>query len=93
MLIMYFNDLRDKGIKVNPEDTLWIDLFVNHVKENKLLSDLTIRAALVRTLEVINQGQSTKDVIELLRKFDIDYTPIDAEYLARLNEYNELFKK
>ena len=93
MMTTYFNALRDKGIKVNPEDTIWIDLFVRYVIKNKLMNREKLQLVLDRTLEVIKPGQTSKDVVELLKKFDIDYTPIDEKYLQRLNEYSELFKQ
>ena len=92
MLIMYFNALRDKGIKVNPEDTLWINIFADYVLKNDLISDALLNLALNRTLEVLTVNQTSKDVVALLKKFKIDYSPIDEKYLKELQRYNEIFK-
>ena len=91
MMTTYFNTLREHDIKVYPEDTLWIDIFIRHVLKNKLMDREKIQLVLDRTLAVIKPGQTSKDVVDLLKKFDIDYTPINEEYLQKLNEYNELF--
>ena len=93
MMTTYFNALREKKITVNSEDTIWIDLFARYVIKNKLMNREKLQLVLDRTLEVIKPGQTSKDVVELLKKFDIDYTPIDEKYLQRLNEYSELFKQ
>lgn len=89
----YFNILREHDIKVYPEDTLWIDIFVRYVIDNKIMPRKKIVAALDRTIEVLSKNQSSKDVVALLKKFDIDYKPIDEYYEKRLQEYNEIFKK
>ena len=89
----YFNALRDKGIKVNPEDTLWINTFVDYVTKNNLISIDKLNLALDRTLEVLTKNQTSKDVVNLLRKFNIDYTRIDERYLETLKRYNEIFQK
>ena len=87
----YFNALREHDINVYPEDTLWIDIFIRYVIKNKLMDHEKIQLVLDRTLVVIKPGQTSKDVVDLLKKFDIDYTPINEEYLKKLNEYIELF--
>ena len=93
MMTTYFNILREHDIKVYPEDTLWIDIFVRYVIEKKIMPREKIVAALDRTIEVLSKNQSSKDVVALLKKFDIDYKPIDEYYEKRLQEYNEIFKK
>lgn len=89
----YFNILREHDIKVYPEDTLWIDIFARYVIDNKLMPREKLVAALDRTIEVLSKNQSSKDVVALLKKFDIDYKPIDEYYETRLQEYKEIFKK
>lgn len=89
----YFNILREHDIKVCPEDTLWIDIFVNYVIDNKLMPREKLVAALDRTIQVLSKNQTSKDVVNLLKKFDIDYKPIDERYEKRLQEYNAIFKK
>ena len=91
MMMNYFNDLREHGIIVNSDDTLWIDIFCNYVIENNILKKTTVNKALHKTLKILNEGQTTKDVINLLRKFDIDYRPIDEKYQAAIKKYKELF--
>ena len=93
MIINYFNDLREHGIVVVQEDTCWIDTFCNYVLKNKVLSEATLERALKRTLKVLSAGQTTKDVIDLLRKFDIDYEPIDAAYQEAEKEWNQILGK
>lgn len=90
-MINYFNDLREHGIIVDQDDTLWIDIFCNYVIENQILSKATVSKALHKTIEILSKGQTTKDVIDLLRKFNIDYEPIDKKYQEEIQKFNELF--
>ncbi len=93
MITNYFNDLRDNGIIVIPDDTCWIDTFVNYVLKNKLISHDKLKRALERTIKVLSKGQTTKDVIDLLRKFNIDYQPIDALYQEKINNWKKILGK
>ena len=88
----YFNDLREHGIEVIQEDTCWIDIFCNYILKNKIMSHDKLQRTLKRTVEILSEGQTTKDVIELLRKFDIDYQPIDAAYEESTKEWDEILK-
>ena len=90
MITNYFNDLRNKGIEVIQEDTCWICCFTTYVLENKILSKDVINRTLNKTIQVLEKGKTTKDVIALLRKFDIDYQPIDELYELSLTEWKEI---
>ena len=86
----YFNDLRAKGIEVRQNDTIWIDIFCGYVLKKKLITPDQLNKALHKTVDVLKKGQSTADAIDLLRKFDIDYTPIDKQYEISLTKWKEL---
>lgn len=86
----YFNDLRAKGIEVRQNDTIWIDIFYGYVLKKKLITPDQLNKALHKTVNVLKKGQSTADAIDLLRKFDIDYTPIDKQYEISLTKWKEL---
>lgn len=90
MITNYFNDLRDKGIKVIQEDTCWIDIFCGYVLKNNLIKPDILERTLLKTVKVLKKGQSTKDVIALLRKFDLDFTPIDEKYNESMKEWAEI---
>ena len=88
----YFNELRKKGIVVIQADTVWLDAFLYYVIKNKLLPLKTLRAALNKTLCVLHEGQTSTDAINLLKKFDINYDPIEKIYQERLKEWEEILK-
>lgn len=89
-MINYFNALRDKGIEVKQEDTVWLDAFLFYVLKNNLIHHKTLRAALDKTIVVLKEGQTSTDAINLLKKFDIDYEPIEKLYQERLKEWEEI---
>ena len=89
----YFNDLRDHGIEIIQKDTCWIDIFCRYVLEKKLISHDTLCRTLQKTLKVLSKGQTTKDVIDLLRKFNIDYSPIDKIYNQRKAEWDAILSE
>lgn len=86
----YFNKLREKGIVVIQADTVWLDAFLYYVIENNLIHHKTLRAALDKTINVLKEGQTSTDAINLLKKFDIDYEPIEKLYQERLKEWEEI---
>ena len=90
MMINYFNSLRDKGVEIIQEDTVWVDVFLFYVIDNNLISLKTLRAALDRTVELLKQGQTSTDAINLLKKFNIDYEPIEKLFQERLKEWKEI---
>ena len=90
MIMNYFNDLREHGIEVIQEDTCWIDTFCSYVLKNNLMTPDTLERTLRKTVKVLKEGHTTKDVISLLRRFDIDYTPIDEQYEISLTKWKEI---
>ena len=89
-MINYFNELRAKGIEVKQEDTVWLDTFLHYVLEHNLLHHKTLRAALDKTIVVLNKGQTSTDAINLLKKFNFDYEPIEKLYQERLKQWEEI---
>lgn len=88
--INYFNSLRANGVTVYPKDTIWIDAFITVVNKKKLIQPKVLEQALKKSLSILKEGNTSADAIALLKKFNIDYTPIEEHYQISLTKWKEI---
>jgi len=87
----YFNELRARHISVLPEDTVWIDTFLTTCEKEHILSKRVKDNLLLKSLSLLKEGQTTKDVINLFRQIKkIDFTKIDEAYQISLTKWKDL---
>lgn len=91
--INFFEGLRNKGVSVSQEDTLWINTFNDYVLHNNLITERSLHCAYKKIIQIIKSNQTSKDVIDFLRKYQIDFTTIDKIYQISLTAYEDLGKE
>jgi len=90
-----FNDLRSKGVVVDENDTIYIDLLITALidcgVDNKKITDL-----LIRTTEKMNKGDKLAKFIALLRiekvvlHSGIDFEALKERYQETVLNWNKL---
>ena len=90
----FINSLREKGIKIIPEDTMQIDVTFSYLLNNLILTPDELRQLnqnIVDYMVSLNKPQTTSDFLELMRKSKtlkgrfIDWVAIGKE-AQKLNE-------
>ena len=96
---IFFNQLREKGIQVIPEDTMYIDCTFSYLLNNGILTVDELRALnqnIVDYMVGLNKPQSTHDFLELMRKSNtlkgrfVDWVAIGKEAADLNKEWERL---
>lgn len=96
-----FNAMREKGIVVKQEDTIFIDILMRYLLKNNILSTEEITDLNHTAVGFVSKldNPTSKEFVELwrnsrtLRNKKVDFTDIDEEYEKALHEWEELTKE
>ena len=95
----FINSLREKGIKIIPEDTMQIDVTFSYLLNNLILTPDELRQLnqnIVDYMVSLNKPQTTSDFLELMRKSKtlkgrfIDWVAIGKEAQELNEEWDRL---
>ena len=98
----FINSLREKGIKIIPEDTMHIDVAFSYLLNNGILTPDELRAlnqSIVDYMVGLNKPQTTSDFLELMRKSKtlkgrfVDWVAIGKEAADLNAEWDRLLKE